>query len=100
DFTFIYYQSLYSMFNHYCSLLNIEQIPSNHIFQYLCNPNYLTKYLKEKFPDEEFRDLYLNAITEKKQKQMMELYSQLMNTIFKKFGGFHIDGWKLTSPVK
>lgn len=100
DFTFLYYQSLHSMFNHYCSLLNIEPIPSNHIYQYLCNPNYLRKYLKEKFPNEEFRDLYLMAIKETERKKMMDVYGQLLNMIFNNFGGFNIDGWKITSPVE
>lgn len=62
DFAFVYQHSLVLLFNDYCSLLNIEQIPYYQISRYLSDPSYLSKYLKTPFPDQIFSNMFLMAI--------------------------------------
>lgn len=100
DFVFVYHQSLLQLFNDYCSFLNIEQIPFYQITRYLSDPNYLSKYLKEPFPDREFSEMYVEAIEILEQRQMIEIYEKLLNHVYQKLGGFNIDGWHVRTSIK
>lgn len=100
DFGFVYYQSLLLLFNDYCSLLSIEQIPFYQITRYLSDPLYILKYLKTPFPDPKFSELFLMAVETHEREMMIELYGKLLNHVYQQSGEFNIDGWNIRTPVK
>src|SRR5690554_1121922 len=100
DFDFVYYQSLLKLFDDYCSLLNIEQIPFYQVTRYLSDPSFLSKYMKSPFPDQEFNRLFLVAIETQDRGMKLEIYEKLLNHVFQNSGGFNIDGWSIRTPVK
>ena len=95
DFSFVYQHSLVLLFNDYCSLLNIEQIPYYQISRYLSDPSYLSKYLKEPFPDQVFSNMFLMAIQTHEQGLMIKAYEGLLDYVYGQLGGFDIDGWHI-----
>lgn len=99
DFDFVYYQSLLRLFQGYCFLLNLEQIPFDHIMRYLSDHRYLDKYIKCPFPDREFSLMFLEAMQCKHKDKKIQLHEALLKRVFQKTGGFEIDGWSLKSPV-
>jgi hypothetical protein len=100
DFNFTYHNSLLRLFKAYCVFLRLENIPYYQIFSYLSEPKYLEKYLKNGFPDEEFKQIFIKAIQEVQRKNMMQCYEQLSQYVLNQMGGFIIDGWKLQSSIK
>jgi hypothetical protein len=99
DFHFSYHNSLFRLMTAYCTFLRIENVPYYQIHSYLSNSTYLDKYLKESFPDEQFKQSFINALQEVDRMKMMECYEQLSQYVLNQMGGFEIDGWKLRSPV-
>lgn len=100
DFAFVYQHSLVLLFNDYCSLLNIEQIPYCQISRYLSDPSYLSKYLKTPFPDQVFSNMFLMAIETHEQGLMMKAYEKLLDHVYGQLGGFDIDGWHIRTSVE
>jgi len=99
DFDFVYYQSLYLVFNEYCALLNIERIPCYQVTRYLSDPSYLSKYLKSPFPDPEFAKLFMTAVEVEDRGKKLEACKLLVEHVFHKTGGFDIDGWRIRTQV-
>jgi|HigsolmetaAR203D_1030402.scaffolds.fasta_scaffold03493_5 predicted nucleotidyltransferase len=99
DFDFVYYQSLYLVFDEYCAILNIESIPFYQVTRYLTDPSYLSKYLKSPFPDPAFARLFMAAVEERDRGKKPEAFRLLVEHVFRKTGGFDIDGWKVRTPV-
>ena len=99
DFNLIYYCSLQGLFNTYCALLNLEEIPFYQIARYLTEPTYLEKYLKQPFPDRDFAALYICALQETDASEKISLYKALTDHVHEKSGGFQIDGWRIRSSV-
>ncbi|MCK9525711.1 MAG: nucleotidyltransferase domain-containing protein [Limnochordia bacterium] len=100
DFDFVYHQSLLLLFQGYCAILNVEQIPFGHISRYLSDPAYLHKYLKAPFPDPDFSCIFLEAMTCQDSVGRMRRYDSLLNHVFQKSGGFQVDGWRLRTPAE
>lgn len=100
DADFVYYQSLLHLFNEYCAILNIEQIPYYQITRYLTEPAYLSKYLKSPFPDSIFAEMFLAALAEQQTQERLNGYEQLLHHVYEHAGGFRIDGWRLRTPVQ
>jgi hypothetical protein len=100
DFTFTYHNQLTNLFKEYCQFLNLEMIPSYQICAYLEDPMYLQKYCKSAFPDDDFKKSFIKAMQEDDAQKMMETYEALVNYVLKQMGGFHIDGWHMTSPIE
>lgn len=100
DFDFVYHNSLRVFFAGYCSLLNWEQIPFDHLFRYLAQPSYLEKYRKEPFPDQEFALLFQTALECTDNEERVQLAQALLAHIFRMTGGFEIDGWRLRTPAE
>ncbi|WP_409250941.1 nucleotidyltransferase domain-containing protein [Bacillus sp. SCS-153A] len=99
-FTFVYHNSLKVLFEQYCQFLSVEQIPYYQIASYLSEESYLRKYLKEPFPDQEFLELYLDALKETEDEERILLYERLSRHVLSIMGGFSIDGWKIRSPIQ
>jgi hypothetical protein len=99
DFNFTYHNSLFRLVTAYCTFLKLENVPYYQIHSYLSKSAYLDKYLKQSFPDEQFKQTFLNAIQEVDRNKMMERYEQLSQHVLNQMGGFEIDGWKLRSPI-
>lgn len=99
DFFLVYYYSLVHLFNEYCSLINIESIPNYQITSYLTQPQFLVKYIKESFPDNIFKELFLKAIECKSREDMIINFKNLLNHTFQMTGSFNIDGWKIRTSV-
>ncbi|TCZ79321.1 hypothetical protein E0485_05505 [Paenibacillus albiflavus] len=100
DFDFVYHESLLGLFQGYCTLLNIEQIPFYQITRYLSDPFYLSKYMKALFPDKEFSKMFLMAIEASERDIKLQIYGRLFNHVIQKSGGFNNDGWNVRTPVK
>lgn len=100
DFTFVYYNSLCHLFDMYCSMLRIEKIPHYQINRYLCEASYLEKYMKQAFPDQQFRNLYIEAMNVTNAAKMIECYKNLTAYVLQETGGFNIDGWKVRSKLQ
>ena len=99
DFDFIYYQSLYLLFNEYCAMLNSERIPFHQVTRYLSDLSFLSKYLKSPFPDPKFAGLFLTAVEAQDRDSKLRAYQSLVDHVFHKTGGFDIDGWSIRTPV-
>lgn len=99
DFEFVYSNSLSRLFHLYSEFIGLEKIPHDHIYKFLVEPAYLTKYMKAPFPDPEFGQWYINAVTAESRDQKMKLYRQLAEYVLEKAGGFQIDGWSLKSSL-
>lgn len=78
DFTFVYSRTLQLIFDEYCAILQVEQIPFYHIKAYLSEPGYLTKYVKAPFPDLEFSSLFLEAMAASTDAQKLKCCQQLI----------------------
>ncbi|KKI90074.1 DNA polymerase [Bacillus sp. SA1-12] len=100
DFYLIYYHSLSNLFNQYCLYLGLELIPPYQILSYLKNTDFKEKYLKDTFPDTEFSNMFIKAIEQKENLEMINNYKQLSKYVLDKMGGFDIDGWKIISSVE
>lgn len=99
EFAFVYNNVLWHVYQAYASILNIEEVPCDHVYRYFTDSKYLTKYLKEPFPDTHFAHIYVSAIEAKEQAEKVELVKQLTNYVLDKAGGFSIDGWQLKSNL-
>jgi hypothetical protein len=99
DFNFTYHNSLFRLVTAYCTFLKLENVPYYQIHSYLSKSAYLHKYLKQSFPDEQFKQIFISAIQEVDRNNMMERYEQLSQHVLDQMGGFDIDGWKLRSPI-
>ncbi|MHA0858380.1 nucleotidyltransferase domain-containing protein [Paenibacillus sp. CMAA1364] len=99
DFEFVYNSSLLNLYNVYCSILNIEKVPSYHISRYLTEPLYLKKYLKQPFPDSLFGQLYIEAMKVTGHDEMISIFRKLTEYVFDQSGGFNIDGWRFRSEI-
>ncbi|MDW7617338.1 nucleotidyltransferase domain-containing protein [Peribacillus simplex] len=100
DFHLVYYNSLSNLFDQYCTYLGLELIPHYQIHSYLSDPKYKEKYLKETFPDTIFSNMFIEALEENVNLELMKSYGQLTQYVLNKMGGFEIDGWKIKSPVE
>ncbi|MFB7637388.1 nucleotidyltransferase domain-containing protein [Peribacillus butanolivorans] len=100
DFYLVYYNSLTNLFQQYCTYLGLDFVPYNQINSYLTDPLYQKKYLKEAFPDPVFSSLFIEALQENIDVEMMKSYEQLSQYVLNKMGGFNIDGWKIKSRVE
>ena len=100
DFKFVYYNSLCHLFDTYCLILHIEKIPHDQIYRYLSEVSYLKKYMKQAFPDQQFSNMFIEAMNVENADQMLQYYSRLTEYVLQEAGGFHIDGWKLRSDLQ
>jgi hypothetical protein len=55
--------------------------------------------MKNSFPDEEFKSLFIAAIQEENRAKMLDHFEELSTHVLLKMGGFEIDGWKLRSSL-
>lgn len=100
DISFVYYNSLCDLFDMYCSVLQLEHIPHYQINRYLTEASYLRKYLKQPFPDQQFSNMFIEALNVDNADTMIDCYKNLAEYVLKETGGFNIDGWKLRSDVQ
>ncbi|MCR8656627.1 nucleotidyltransferase domain-containing protein [Paenibacillus endoradicis] len=100
DFSFVYNNSLCDLFDIYCSVLQIEQIPHYQISLYLTETSYLRKYMKQAFPDQQFKTMFIEALKADEEDNMIHCYKILTEYVLKETGGFNIDGWKLRSKLQ
>jgi hypothetical protein len=100
EFGFVYHNSLKVLFDQYCQYLGVEQIPYYQIASYLSEENYLKKYLKEPFPDQDFSKVFQKALKVTAKEEKMMQFRKLSSHVLAKMGGFEIDGWKMKSPIE
>lgn len=99
DFEFVYHNSLRVLFEEYSRYLQVEITPFNQVLAYISDPHYKEKYLSKGFPDRFFSEKFLHSISEKEKDKKMKLFSELIDYVLNKMGGFNIDGWKIRSSV-
>lgn len=97
DFDFVYNNLLFQAFDSYCELLGVEKIPAYQLYGCFTQPSYLTKYLKNPFPDEMFARLMISGMECKERHDRMRIFEELIIHALNQTGGFRIDGWKLRS---
>lgn len=100
DFFFVFYNNLNEVFETYAKFLQFTSIPANKLKRFLVNERDKKKYHVANFPDQDFVKMLIRAFNMKDKTKMMKEYHALTNHVFKKMGGFSIDGWKLRSPAK
>lgn len=99
-FYFVYYSGLrdiYEIYSKYCKM-NVAQI--HKIERFLTEKRDKEKYLIEDFLDKKFVSLFSKALNLDSKNKMFIAYRKLCLHVFKKMGGFEIDGWKVRSPAK
>lgn len=99
-FWFVYHCTLNHLIEIYCSMAGYPMISYHKSFDILDNPAVRAKYLLPDFPDKIFMELMKRALVEKDAAAALRLFDKLADHVHKKAGGFHIDGWRLKSPVK
>ncbi|RIW35026.1 hypothetical protein D3H55_08230 [Bacillus salacetis] len=99
EWEFVYHNSLNALFDEYCRFLSVEHIPYYQIGSYLNEDNYLKKYLKSPFPDDEFARLFREALIAADRRQKIWLFKKLYSRVLNQLGGFSIDGWKVKTPA-
>lgn len=70
------------------------------ITSYLTQLEYLLKYVKKPFPDDTFKELFLKAMECRSKEVMLNNFEKLLDHLFRKIGGFNIDGWTLRTSVE
>jgi len=100
EFYFVYYDFLKTIFESYSKFLGFEIIFANKIKRFLVNEKDKKKYNISEFPDQNFVDMYINAINLKSKQEMMQKYKQITSHVLSKMGGFNIDGWSLKTPIE
>ena len=99
DFDFVYFNSLYQVFEIYAKYLRYPSAAIHKVYLFLTSKTHQKKYMVPEFPDKKFTDLFLRAISERSRKKKMELFRQIVKHVHRKMGGFQLDGWKLRSSA-
>lgn len=99
EFYFVYYNYLNELFKDYCNSLRYIDIPANKLRRFLVNDSDKKKYNVPDFPDKNFLEIFIKAISIKDKTEMMAEYTKITNYVLNKMGGFDIDGWKLRSKA-
>ena len=66
----------------------------------MTDPATQKKYLQVEYPDQVFRDMFIEAISVSEESSMLECFESLVDYVLKKTGGFEIDGWKIRTPLE
>ena len=100
EFYFVYYSGLRDIYEVYSKFCRMNVSQSNKVERFLINKKDREKYLINDFPDEVFVKLFSKALVLNSPKKMFSNYKCLCLHVFRKMGGFEIDGWKFRSPAK
>lgn len=96
SFSYLYYLTLNKALEVYSKFLCVEVPPASKVYRLFIDENFRKAYLFEKFPDEKFVSLFLEAIEDEE----LESLEELILYVFDKMGGFNIDGWKLRTKTE
>ncbi|MCL2217154.1 MAG: nucleotidyltransferase domain-containing protein [Defluviitaleaceae bacterium] len=94
DFDFLYFTALDSLLREYTSAIN-RPYNRKAILGNIQDAHVREKYLLRELPDETISRLISGAITATGKNEKVNIYQQLTNAIWDKFGGFNIDGFRL-----
>ena len=101
DYLFVYHHTLRRIYEAYARYLGQPVVAFSKQFKCLHQPEEVKrKYLMEPFPDNEFLEIMLDAITETSAARMTELAGKLTWHVLNQMGGIEVDGWKFRSPAK
>lgn len=100
DFAFVYHNFLWELFEKYSNFLQYRSIEVYKIYRFLSKESDRKKYDIADFPDQSFKDLFLEAIENNDISRMMEVYEQLTNHVLKAMWWFNIDWWKLRTECE
>lgn len=97
EFPFVYYASLYALFDLYAEYLQYRHIEKHKVARFLKQKSQRNKYLIDDFPDALFSQKFLEAITvdDNDTHTMMKMYEQLTEHVLQQMWWFSIDWWKL-----
>jgi hypothetical protein len=98
DFWFPYHTSLSFLIEDYSKFVGYPAIKDKD-YKILTDGATRRKYLLPEFPDKEFAAIAAKAIIENDKKAALTSYQKLARHVFKKMGGFEIDGWRCKSPL-
>jgi hypothetical protein len=99
DFSFVYFNNLYTLFEIYSGFLKYDLIKVNKLKRFLTNQRDKEKSSIKDFPDKDFVKLYLNALKIKNELVLMKDFKILTNYVLNKMGGFDVDGWKIRTSL-
>ena len=99
DFTFNYHIALKDIFETYLKFLKLPITNYYKIYSYFTNEYSRKKYLQQNFNDIFFKELFINAITEKEKSKMIECYENLTNHVLEKMWWFEINWWNIKTPL-
>lgn len=100
DFFFVFYNNLNEVFETYAKFLQFTFVPVHKLRRFLVNEKDKKKYHVSNFPDQKFVKMFVSLLNIQDKSKMMKAYFTLTDHVFKKMGGFNVNGWKLKSPAK
>jgi predicted nucleotidyltransferase len=100
SFKYAYYDALRRLFWFYSKYLRWEVYSPIRIYELMTDSSTQKKYLQSSYPDSDFRDMFLEAITVVKESEMLNLFELLVKYIHDKTGGFEMDGWVIRTPLE
>ncbi|UYP46024.1 hypothetical protein NEF87_002309 [Candidatus Lokiarchaeum ossiferum] len=95
--SFHYY--LFKLVDLYRKYLGYDVIKPDKIYEIFTSQSYRRKYLLPPFPDEEFGNLVVQALQVTSDGERVDIFTELVNHIFKQWKGFTIHGWEFHSPL-
>lgn len=95
SFSYLYALTLKGIVDAYFDFLEVEKISSSKFYRYLTDERFAEKYKIKKFPDTEFKKIFIEALTQ----PSITAIEKVASYVQLKMGGFDIDGWKLRTKV-
>lgn len=99
SFKYAYYIALRDVLEFYSRHLRWEVYSPERVFELMTDPATQKKYLQSEYPDPVFRDMFVKAITVEKESEMLKCFESIAKHIFKKIGGFKLDGWTIRTQL-
>ncbi|MFH1802032.1 MAG: nucleotidyltransferase domain-containing protein [archaeon] len=100
DFYYIYFEALKRMYETYARFLGEPISGTSKTFDVLNKEKTRKKYLLKKFKDQKFTSLFIDTMQISNKNTMMKKINKLKDHVFKRMGGFNIDGWKINSEIE
>lgn len=100
DFAYVYHDTLNAVYSAYAKLIGQPILHPYQQYRVLTDPEIARrKYLLEPFPDRQFLELFIPAMTETGADRMIKYAEELTGYVHEKMGGFEIDGWRFRSEA-
>ncbi|ACJ16650.1 hypothetical protein TON_1162 [Thermococcus onnurineus NA1] len=92
---YLYHLALSRALEVYSKFLGVEIPPASKVCHLFGDKGFRKAYMFGEFPDREFVGLFLNALERSKAENL----ERVITHIFKRMGGFNINGWRLRTKA-